>query len=691
MVVGNGAAAGAEEEHHVVLTRAVGQGHEVGPRAILHTLGRREVRTAYEQLAQSGERGRMAVEGERTADLLHQGRHAVEAVLDAGLILGLRGDEHVQVPHGVEGDGAAENDDLAVDGGEEVVAQFAEERLGELLLLVHADDEVGGPDFLEGVRNAAHHIHGPAAVRLHVDVGLGGHLHGPLQLFLSLLKGGGGHVEHHVQGGDGVVGVLRAEHEGERHEGPHGVGVAQRHEYARREVAVGLGGCHALLQHEVARRALGDERAHHARHEDEEHGAVEHVLVEQVGAVGQEYAVAHQRHGQGGGGTRAAQAEEEVALEARHFIHQLCAPRGQPFAAKPHYHHDGGHEHGTRVADERAEVDDHAHADEEVGNEKGVAHKLDVAHEGRGGGYEPVEHDAHKEGAEYALHAHELHEAGAEEHQREHEDVLHHAVVVAAEETAAYARKHVDDDGAEQHHLDHQPHPVEAGDVLLEHAAHHGQHEQCEGVGHNGAAHRNAHTRHAGEAVAQHNGIGYKRVAGIHGRHQHRGSYAVAQQLRVGPVAYGHRYGEAQQAEHQGAPPDALHVVEVHLEARQEHDVVNAHLAEELETAVAIQHMKAVRTYQYAREYHAYNRGDVQAFEQHRRKEDDAEHGEEYPGGIGDKHGMRVRWRWSDAGFGAWARRIVMAAKLQKSGNQGQALRAKGAKAWHIGSFSMYD
>ena len=128
-------------------------------------------------------------------------------------------------------------------------------------------------------------------------------------------------------------------------------------------------------------------------------------------------------------------------------------------------------------------------------------------------------------------------------------------------------------------------------------------------------------------------------MGSVHGGHQHRRRDAETEEERVDGHAETHGDDEAQKAQHEGAPLDALHVLQVHLEAGEKHDVVEPHLAEELKAPVALEHAEAVGADEYARENHAHNRRDVEALQHHRRKEDDGQHGEENPCGVGDWHG----------------------------------------------------
>ncbi len=675
-MVGNGAAAGTHEDGHVLEVHAVGQGQEVVPRAVVVEGGRRLVLLLLPLPLDGRERLLRAVHVDRAAELLGKQAHAVHPQGKARLELGLRRHHEVEAAHRVERNDQAADDHLPLDGGEEVGAQFAEEGVAQALLLVQADDEVGNGVFLHRVADAAHHVHAPTVERLYLHIGRSGEFLHAVQLVVAFLAGGRGTLQHHVERQGRHHRRGGAEQQREVDELGHGVGIVDGQQQAVGRIGGGLEafGRGLAAEHHAARRALGDERTHHAAHQDEDHGAIEHILAQQVGAVGQDDAVAHQHHGQRGGCTRAGEAEHEAALVGRHAKQALRGGRGAPFAQQPDGHHHGGHHESVDVLEQRAHIDDHAHADEKIGDEQGIAHKLDVAHQGRGGGNEAVEHDAHEEGTEDAFHAHQLHQSGSGKHEGEHEHVLHDALVVAAEEPAPQARKGIDDHGAEGHHLHHEPHPVESAHVVLEHTAHHGQHKQRERVGHDGAAHGQAHTREARQAVAEHDGIGYEGVRGIHGGHQHGGRGPVAEQPAVGRIAQGHRDEETQQAEGCRLAADALHVLQVHLERGEKHDVVDAHLAKQLEAAVALKHMQAVGPDEDAGENHPHDGGDAQAFQEHRRKEDDAQHDEEDPGGVGDGQCVQMAmdfWEW---GF-------VM--NRAESGEQGAVAGSRGRARRH--------
>ena len=88
-----------------------------------------------------------------------------------------------------------------------------------------------------------------------------------------------------------------------------------------------------------------------------------------------------------------------------------------------------------------AEVDNHAHTDEEVGNEQGIADELQTRHQGTGLGNETVDYQSCKESTKQAFQSYHLCQRGTDEDERQDENVLHDAVLKVAKEPTADARK----------------------------------------------------------------------------------------------------------------------------------------------------------------------------------------------------------------------------------------------------------
>ncbi len=144
--------------------------------------------------------------------------------------------------------------------------------------------------------------------------------------------------------------------------------------------------------------------------------------------------------------------------------------------------------------------------------------------------------------------------------------------------------------------------------MLLEYTAYHCKHEERERVCHDGAAYGYAHALQSRQAVAEHKRVGYERVGGIHGCHQYGCGSAEPEYYAICQIADGHRYGKTEKPQCGRFAFDALHVLQVHFQRGEKHDVVESHLSEKFETAVALEHMKSVRADEYTRENHAYDR-----------------------------------------------------------------------------------
>ena len=101
---------------------------------------------------------------------------------------------------------------------------------------------------------------------------------------------------------------------------------------------------------------------------------------------------------------------------------------------------------------------------------------------------------------------------------------------------------------------------------------------------------------------------------------------------------HGVSHAEGQQARQQTEDEEMAralpHALQVHLQAGKEHDVVEAHLTENLKRRPPCQHVQPVGTYGHARQHHAYDMGDAQLAHHYRRKQDDKQHHEEYQRGV---------------------------------------------------------
>ena len=102
--------------------------------------------------------------------------------------------------------------------------------------------------------------------------------------------------------------------------------------------------------------------------------------------------------------------------------------------------------------EEHAYVDEHANADKKVGDEEGIADKLDAVHQRRYVRYVAVENQSGEERAEDAFYADRLAERGAHEEDGKHEYELHDGIAIASQEPACKAR----DDERQRHAVKHK-------------------------------------------------------------------------------------------------------------------------------------------------------------------------------------------------------------------------------------------
>ena len=140
-------------------------------------------------------------------------------------------------------------------------------------------------------------------------------------------------------------------------------------------------------------------------------------------------------------------------------------------------------------------------------------------------------------------------------------------------------------------------------------------------------------TRHA---VTPHNGICHQGVRSEDTRQQQRGAHAESQIRHPYPHADAEGDAERQHPEYQSLPDVLLQVLQVHFQTGKEHDVVDTHLAEELETAVPLQDVEAILADDHPRQNHADDVRNTQAPQDDGRKKDNHQHQKEYPSGVRD-------------------------------------------------------
>ena len=184
---------------------------------------------------------------------------------------------------------------------------------------------------------------------------------------------------------------------------------------------------------------FGNDRRDDASDENHYDGAVEDALVEQMRAIGESDVVSNHHHGESHGSVGAGETKHKVALSAIHFVGLLSRPSREPLRDERHGNHIYGNPDGAEVG-ERADIDEHAHTDKEIGDEERVAHKLETPHEGGSRRNVAIQHNSGKERTEHRLKSDCLRKPRRKESHREGIDKLRNAIGVAFEKPASDAR-----------------------------------------------------------------------------------------------------------------------------------------------------------------------------------------------------------------------------------------------------------
>ena len=148
--------------------------------------------------------------------------------------------------------------------------------------------------------------------------------------------------------------------------------------------------------------------------------------------------------------------------------------------------------------------------------------------------------------------------------------------------------------------------------LLTEHARDESQYQQGQRIGHNSSPHRNTHTAVTRHPVSNHDRIGYQGVRGIHTGQQNGSHQAVFQEEHIADDTHRQGKNKCRQPQRQRLPTNPFHVLHIHLQTGQKHDVIQAHVPEQFKTAVLVQHMQTVWPNQHTGQNHADNVGYLQ-------------------------------------------------------------------------------
>ena len=97
---------------------------------------------------------------------------------------------------------------------------------------------------------------------------------------------------------------------------------------------------------------------------------------------------------------------------------------------------------------EATHIDEHTHTDKEIGDEEGIAHKLDAVHQRRHTRNISIEHQTRKEGTEESLEPCQLRHGGTQHQQYKDKGKLRHIVAILLEKISRKSRVAEEDEEA---------------------------------------------------------------------------------------------------------------------------------------------------------------------------------------------------------------------------------------------------
>ena len=116
-------------------------------------------------------------------------------------------------------------------------------------------------------------------------------------------------------------------------------------------------------------------------------------------AIRHDDVIAHQGDGERGCRACGGESHHDAPFGFRPAKKSLRESGRKPFATGTGEQHHSGNEKDLPTCEHRLHIDEHAHTDEEVGNEKGIADKFDVVHQRAGRWDFAIEHQTHEKRA----------------------------------------------------------------------------------------------------------------------------------------------------------------------------------------------------------------------------------------------------------------------------------------------------
>ena len=237
----------------------------------------------------------------------------------------------------------------------------------------------------------------------------------------------------------------------------------------------------------------------------------------------------------------------------------------------------------------RSDIHQHAHTNQEVGNEDGVADKLDTVHQRRGVGHKTIKHQTCKEGAKDALQATELSGGSGKEDHSQRESELYDGIAVFTEEHTNEAwqqEEHAEDEkGKLQAEEDPEPNVVAAFQRARDTCQKDEGGKERDHRGSNGDGDRGR----LAQSVASNDGVSHQRVGSKDAGQEQGGRKTVIQEVVACQETETKRNHGSDETKDETLGAVLLQVLQVHLQTCQEHNEINAHLTKQFKGGIACQ------------------------------------------------------------------------------------------------------
>ena len=537
---------------------------------------------------------------------------------------------------------------------QEVIRLVTEEGVGEIVLVVQTHDHLRDMVLLDRLHDTAGHIHVETGHHAHGVIGRRSDLRRALQQFLRLLLRSqvGGVLIGDRQRIERLTALVHLQQDGELHQTIQGIRVIERYKDTVRQLLVGEFLVElVLLGHQLTGRLLRREGGDGAGDEDHHDGTVQDLVAQQVDwqpirIHTDLYSMTDHHSRQGGSSLGIAQTEDHETLFLRHLVRLPRDHSGDVLGEGGDGTHHGGGDQRVEAGEDRTDINEHTHTYQEERNEDRIAHKVQTVHQRGDARDVPIQRKTHHEGTDDRLQGGHLREESPQEDHRQDEDILQDTILMPLEETVRYPRIDKTDDQDKDHHRNDELQPKRGVDLPLAHRHDEGEDDQGQRGGDHGTAQRYVHGGVLRHTETTHDRIGYQRVGGVHAGDQHGGQDQIAsegevpyrleircrmgkkilQEEETADRSKDHRHIEGGQAKEHILLGVLLKIGEVHLQARQEHDIEQTHRTEQIKADVTLQDSRTILAQNHTRKNQAYDMRNLQSIQRQRSNKNDEQH-----------------------------------------------------------------